>query len=135
MRVVNYVNHLVIWNVRGINNTTKRQEVEDIFKKEKFELLVLTEMKLKGKGKVSWSGVNVIFAGVQEMERDRERVAVLLNSAVVKYGCVGSRILWIKFKLRVIVCVVVGYGPNVDGEEIDRFWNDMDRTLDSVGNG
>ena len=97
------------------------------------------EMKLKGREEVSWSGVSVIFASVQEMERAREGVAVLLNdmwhSGVVKSGCVGSRILWIKFKLRVIVCVVVGYGPNVDGEEIDRFWNDMDRTLDSVGNG
>ena len=30
--------------------------------------------------------------------------------------------------------MVVGYGPNEgDGEE--RFWNDMDRNLDSVGNG
>ena len=28
------------------------------------------------------------------------------------------------------------YSPNEgDGEESDRFWNDMDRTLDSVGNG
>ena len=45
----------------------------DIFKKGKFELLVLTETKLKGKGEVSRSGVNVIFAGVQEMERAVER--------------------------------------------------------------
>ena len=50
---------------------------------------------------------------------------------------VSPRILLIKFKFsRVKVCVVVGYGPNEgDGEERDRFWNDMDRTLDSVGNG
>ena len=45
--------------------------------------------------------VNVIFAGVQEMERAREGVAVLLNdmwhSAVVKSRYVSSRILWIKF--------------------------------------
>ena len=57
------------------------------------------------------------------MERAREGVAVLLNdmwhSAVVKSGCVNSRILWIKFKFSSIkVCVVVGYGPNEgDGEE------------------
>ena len=61
----------------------------DIFKKAEFELLVLTETKLKGNGEVSWSGVNVIFAGVQEMQRAREVLAVLLNdvwhSAVVKY--------------------------------------------------
>ena len=57
---------------------------------------------MKGKGEVSWSGFNVISAGVQEMERAREGVAALLNdvwhSAVVKYGCVGSRIISIKFK-------------------------------------
>ena len=32
--------------------------------------------------------------------------------------------------------MVVGFGPNEgDSEERDRFWNDMDRTLDNVGNG
>ena len=74
----------------------------DIFKRGKFELLALTETKYKGNGEVSWSGVNVIFAVVQEMEKAREGVAILLNdvwhSGVVKYGCVSSRILWIKFK-------------------------------------
>ena len=54
----NYVNRSGTWNVRGIND----EEVMDIFKKGKFELLALTETKLKGKGEVSWSGVNVIFA-------------------------------------------------------------------------
>ena len=38
--------------MRGINDTTKREEVVDIFKKGKFDLLVLTEMKLKGEGEV-----------------------------------------------------------------------------------
>ena len=33
------------------------------------------------------------------------------------------------------VCAVVGHSPNEgDGEERDRFWNNMDRTLDSVVN-
>ena len=32
--------------------------------------------------------------------------------------------------------MMVGYGPNEgDGEERDRFWNDMDRIVDRVGNG
>ena len=71
------------------------------------------------------------------MERAREGVAVLLNdvwhSAVVKCGYVSSRILWIKFKFSMVkVCVVVGYGPNEgDGEERVRFWDNIDRTLDS----
>ena len=57
------------------------------------------------------------------------------HSAVVKFGCVSSRILWIKLKFsRGKVFVVVGYGPNErDCEE--ETGNDMDRTKDSVGNG
>ena len=71
---------------------------------------------MKGKREVSWSGINVIFAGVQELERAREKVTVLLNdvwhSAVVKYGCVNSRNLWIKFKFSMVkVSVMVGNGP------------------------
>ena len=49
----------------------------DIFKEGKFELLALMEMKLKGKGEVSWCGINGIIAGVQEMERATEGVAIL----------------------------------------------------------
>ena len=60
----NYVIRLGTWNVRGINDTKKREKVLDIFKKGKFELLALTETKLKGKGGASWSGVNAIFASV-----------------------------------------------------------------------
>ena len=57
------------------------------------------------------------------MERAREGVAILLNdvwySAVVDFGGVRSRILWIKFGfLWVNVCVVKGCGPNEGyGEE------------------
>ena len=74
----------------------------DVFREEKFELIALTKTKLKGNGEVSWCGVNDIIAGVQEMERAREGVAILLNgvwhSTVVDFGCVSSRILWIKLK-------------------------------------
>ena len=75
------------------------------------------------------------------MQRAKEGMTILLNdvwhSAVADFGCVSSRILWIKLKFsRVKVCVVVGYDPNGgDGEERDRWWNDMDKTLDNIGNG
>ena len=56
------------------------------------------------------------MASVQEIERAKEGVAILLNdvwhNAVTDFGCVSSRILWIKFKFsRLKVCVMVGYGP------------------------
>ena len=57
--------------------------------------------------------------------------------AMLKSGCVSSKILWIKFKFsRVKVYVVMRYGfSEAEGEERDRFGNGMDRTLDTVGNG
>ena len=96
-----YVNPLGTRNVRGINGTGKREEVIFVFRKRKFELLVLTKTKLKGNGEVSWCGINGIIAGVQEMEKTREGVAIQLNnvwqSAVIYFGCVSSKTLRAKF--------------------------------------
>ena len=65
----------------------------DVFREEKFELLILTEKKLKRNGKVSWCVVNGIIGGFQEMERAREGVAILLNyerhRAVMDFGCIS----------------------------------------------
>ena len=76
---------------KGINGTLKREEVVDIFREGKFELLALKEIKLKGKGEVSWCGVNGIITSIQKMERAREGVAILLNnmwhSEVIDFGC------------------------------------------------
>ena len=86
------------WNVRGINDAAKREELVDVFRKGKFELLGLMETKLSRNGEVSWWGVNGLIAGVQELERAREGVAILLNnvwhSALIYFRCVSSRILW-----------------------------------------
>ena len=51
------------------------------------------------------------------MERVRKSVATLLNdgwnSVLMDFGCISSRILFIKFRFsRFKVCVGVGYGPN-----------------------
>ena len=62
-------------------------------------MLALMETKLKQNGEESWCRVNGIIAGVQEMERTREGMAILLNdvwqSEVIYFGCISSRILWI----------------------------------------
>ena len=74
----------------------------DVFREGRFELLALTEMKLKGNGGVSWCLVNGIIACVQEIKRAREGVVILLNdvwhSAVIDLWYVISRILWNNFK-------------------------------------
>ena len=61
-----------------------------MFSEVKFKLLALTETKLKGNGQVSWCGVKGIIASVQEMERVKEGVAILLHnvwhSIVIDFG-------------------------------------------------
>ena len=52
------------WNLRGINEITKKEEAVDDFRKGKFELFALTETMLKGDWEVSWCGVNGIIVAV-----------------------------------------------------------------------
>ena len=87
------------------------------FQKRKVRVACLAETKLKGNGEVSCCGENGIIASAQEMERARERVAILLNdawhSAVLDFECFSSRILWIKFKFSrfnfVPLCIFIIY--------------------------
>ena len=60
----------------------------DVFRKGTFELLALTKTMLKGNG---CCGVNDIIADIQDVERVREGIAVLMSdewhSAVIDFGC------------------------------------------------
>ena len=59
-------------------------------------MLALTGTKLKGNVEILWYWVNGIIAGVQEIERARKGVAVLMyvrHIAVTDFGYVRSRTL------------------------------------------
>ena len=92
--------------------------------RESLNCLPCMETKLKGDGEVSL----LVFKRWKEAGK-------VWHIAVIDFGWVSSRILWSKFKVsRVKVCWVVGYGPNEgNGEERERFWNDLDRILVRVG--
>ena len=66
------------WNVRK-NKRGYKKNVVDVLRKGKSELLAFTETKIKVNEKVSWFGVNGMIAGVQEIEKASEGVAVLMN--------------------------------------------------------
>ena len=58
--------------------------------------------------------------------------------ALIDFGCASSRTLWVKFKFSKVKIdvVVVLYGPTEGKvEERGRFWNDLNRVVDRVGNG
>ena len=67
-------------------------------------------------------------------------MAVLMNdlwhSAVINFECVSYITLRVKFKFsRVKVCLMVVYRPTKgEIEEMEKFWNDLDRVVDRVGN-
>ena len=70
------MNRMGTWNVRGINVEEKRREVMDVFRKGKFDLLAVTETKMKGKGEVEWCGVKcvcvcvLVWKGMGEEEKE-----------------------------------------------------------------
>ena len=51
----------------------------DVFRKGKFMLLALCEIQKKKNEEFSWCWVNGVSMGVQEIERAREGVAVLMT--------------------------------------------------------
>ena len=135
------MNRVGVWNVRGIGEDEKREEVVNVFKEGRFDMLALNETKLRGKGEFEWGGVKGVRSGV-DAGRAKEGVAMMMNDvwfeAVVGYGCVSSRMLWVKFKFaRVKLCVVAVYGPCNDRKECekDKFWNDLRNVMNKVGNG
>ena len=64
---------------KGENGITKRKKMIDIFRKGKFEVLVLAKKKVKGQ--ILLSRGSGICAAVQENERNKEGEAFLLNGA------------------------------------------------------
>ena len=128
------------WDVREINELEEKEEVVDIFRKGNFELFDLTKTKLKRNGEVSWCEVNGIIAGVQEIERAREVVAVLMKdewySVMTDFGCVSSKVIWVKFKFSLVkICVVVKNSSTEEAiKEMKSFLNYLDRVVDRLCN-
>ena len=112
----------------------------DVFRRRILSCLPNSD-KAEREREVSWCGLNGIIAGVQEIDGTREGVAALMNdawhTAVIGFGSVSSRILWIKIKFsRVKGCMVAVSGlTEGEVEEMERFMNDLDRVVDRVGNG
>ena len=57
----------------------KREDENDVFIMEKFEFLALTETKMNGNVKNVWREVSFNCSVVQENERGKEGVAILLD--------------------------------------------------------
>ena len=124
----------------GKNGIVKKEGIVNVSRKGKFELLALTKTKLKGNGELLWCEVNGIIAGVQEIERAREVVAVLMKdewySVMTDFGCVSSKVIWVKFKFSLVkICVVVKNSSTEEAiKEMKSFLNYLDRVVDRLCN-
>ena len=52
-----------MWNVRGVNEGWKRSSVIQVMRERKYDVLALSETKLKGNGIIKWDGVKGVKAG------------------------------------------------------------------------
>ena len=121
-----------VWNVRGLNDECKRLNVVQIMNDRGYDVLALSETKLKGKGEIDWEGVKGIKSGIVGRERAREGVLVLLSERfwknVREYKEVNSRIVWVRVMVNGYKWViVVAYAPcGSNANEKKEFWMEMD---------
>ena len=127
-------------NVRGCGDEGKREEIGNLFQRRNFDVLALSETKLKGRGQVKFGCMYGRVSGITR-GRAREGVALLLKEEllqhVVEWREVSSRIMWVKMKMGLNVWVFVSvYGPGGerDEQERDDFWNDLNDCLGNFGN-
>src|SRR6201990_2155529 len=105
-------------NVRGVNKEEKTEEVGIVMKEKGFDVLALTETKLKGKGEMSFGMYKGIYAGVNERVRAREGVTIVMKDVWWSYvkwsGSIGARIVWVRLRIRreywIFICA---YAPVV----------------------
>ena len=129
-------------NVRGVNKEEKREELGIVMKEKGFDVLALTETKLKGKGEISFGMYKGIYAGVNERVRAREGVAIVMKdmwwSCVKGSGNIGARIAWVRLRVRreywVFICA---YAPVVGTNEREResFWESLSECVGKFDNG
>ena len=102
-------------------------------------MCALSETKLKGKGKVMFGEVVGRVSGVAG-GRARKGVALLLSGwlprCVVEWKEVSSRLTWVRVKIeRGSFVFKSAYGPGSERseEEIEEFWSELSKCVESVG--
>ena len=128
------------WNVRAING--KELELTEEMDKYKIDILAITETKKKGQG-VENVGPNhtLIFSGVEEKERARAGVGLLIHKSKEKliesWNFISPRILEVNIKPNGRdIKLLIAYGPNEDAnkEEKDIFENDLQLAAEKLKN-
>ena len=62
-----------VWNMRGVNEGWKRSSVIQVMRERKYDVLALSETKLKGNGMIEKDGMKGVKAGAGEKESRRRR--------------------------------------------------------------
>lgn len=125
------------WNVQGLTN--KIPDIITAQKKSNVNLMVLTETKKKGNGREIMDEYIHIWSGVNKAERAKAGVSILIRKTVEKfiknYTFVSERIITMTISAYGYKTTVIGvYGPNDDSDQEtkDKFWRDLENTLDET---
>ncbi|XP_044755085.1 craniofacial development protein 2-like [Coccinella septempunctata] len=127
------------WNVRGISG--KEMELCGEFENSMLDMLVITETKKKGNGKMAIDDrYTLVWSGVHQDERARSGVGFLMKSEVEekylnKWEAINERIMVVEMSYGGLLETIIGvYGPNEDDkkEEKDHFWNELTLVLEEA---
>ena len=110
-------------NERGCSsNGAKKREINELSVRRKFDVLALSETKLKGVDEGDFGVANGRKSGVEEVWAPEGVVLILsdrLTSSVTEWKEVSSRLMWVSVKLRVERrAFVSAYGPGSERSDL-----------------
>ena len=126
--------NICTWNVRSIHN--KIEILEKELKERNIDIALVTETKKKLKGTIDLNDYTMIYSGVEQNERARAGVAVLVNEQwkdkISSYDWLNERIMTCRFKIeRGYMTVICLYSPEEGRrEEVNWFYKDLQEIYD-----
>ena len=123
---------IATWNVRTLHQDGKLENVEQEMDRLNIDILGLSEVRWKGAGSYRTSKNTLYFSGG---DKHQHGVGMLLkkhhSKCVLGFWAVNERIMLIKLKSKPFnIAIIQVYAPtsNSTDEEIDKFYEDLDKT-------
>lgn len=127
---------LATWNVRGLGN--KEAELNDVLRKQKVNIAIITETKKKLKGTKDMNDYTMIYSGVSQEKRACCGVAILIDnkwkSKIVNYTYINERILITRLKIDRGHLTILGVYAPEEGkkEETQTFYEELQKVLNKI---
>ncbi|KFM58793.1 Craniofacial development protein 2, partial [Stegodyphus mimosarum] len=126
------------WNVRGLSS--KMEKVYCEIEKHNKDIVVITETKRKGKGSENIGNYIHFFSGVEENDRSRAGISIMMKEMYYKYmtSCeaIDERLIKLELKLgkkNLVIIGVYGIDDNAKKNTKEVYYNKLRNVMKDLG--